>query len=139
LALLIIDIDHFRQLASALGPRRSEDALLAIDARLRGCVTSADTVMHVEKDIFGILLNLPESANVSIHRVCGKLLGTLNQPLRVGGHEIYMSGCVACVISPQHGEDALTLVMRAEVAMHQAKRTGGNAYRIFTEATALAE
>lgn len=121
-ALLLLDIDRFREVNDTVGPRVGDEILQQIAARLRDSVRPQDLVARLGGDSFGVLLDGAGEAESEV--AAQQLLQQLGQPYSAGGHRVRVSGAIG-IACRQAGEDidGTTLVRRAEVAMHHAKRT----------------
>jgi diguanylate cyclase (GGDEF)-like protein/PAS domain S-box-containing protein len=130
LAVLFLDLDHFKHINDSLGHAIGDRLLQAIAKRLLSCVRSSDTVSRQGGDEFIILLsevmNAPD-AGIS----ADKILLALNQPHHIDSHEIHISGSIGIVTYPEDATDAETLMKNADFAMYQAKDSGRDNYQFF--------
>ncbi len=126
-ALLYLDLDDFKPINDTYGHEAGDVALRAIAERLRDCVRESDTVARLGGDEFVLLVNdaYDEAAAVT---VAEKALAALMRPLPIDGCTHRVSGSFGIVLYPRHGEDADTLISRADAAMYGAKRLGKNRY-----------
>ncbi len=130
LAVLFLDLDHFKHINDSLGHRVGDALLLAVAARLRSVVRGDDTLCRLGGDEF--ILLLPDTAAKGAARVAEKLLEASRQPYQVGHHELTMLPSIGIALCPQDGMDFEALSQCADVAMYHAKLDGRNAYRFFT-------
>lgn len=131
LAVLFIDLDHFKEINDSLGHAIGDRVLLSVAQRLIACVRSSDTVCRRGGDEFVILL--PEVAHAQdAGQTADKALAALAEPHHVDGHDLQVTASIGVGIYPEDGEDAETLMLHADVAMYAAKNEGRNAYRFFT-------
>src|SRR5208283_4957609 len=105
--------------------------LQSIAKRLRENLRDTDTVSRPGGDEFVILLPEIENANHDVARVAEKLLAVLAAPHMVGGREMLVTASIGISIYPDHGQDAEGLVHSADIAMYDAKKSGGGNYRLF--------
>ena len=126
-ALLYLDLDDFKPINDTYGHEAGDIALRSIAERLRDCVRESDTVARLGGDEFVLLVNdaYDEAAAVT---VAEKALAALLRPLPIDGCTHRVSGSFGIVLYPRHGEDADTLISRADAAMYGAKRLGKNRY-----------
>lgn len=125
LAVLWIDIDHFKQINDTLGHRIADGLLRETGCRLRTCVRAADTVARMVGDEFAVLL--PDMGyNSSAMRVAEKVLSRLSAPFQVDGHQLSITASIGISIFPEHGDEPDTLVRNADIAMYSAKQVGRN-------------
>ena len=130
LAVIFLDLDHFKQVNDSLGHRVGDALLVEIARRLRAVVREKDTVSRLGGDEFILLL---PGANVhGAARVAGKLQDASRQHYQIDHHELTMAPSMGIALFPQDGADFDTLTQSADVAMYQAKLDGRNTFRFFT-------
>jgi diguanylate cyclase (GGDEF)-like protein/PAS domain S-box-containing protein len=130
LALLFLDLDHFKHINDSLGHAIGDKLLQSAAKRLLSCVRNSDTVSRQGGDEFVILLSQvmqAEDAGISAE----KILMALNQPHQIGEHAIYVTASIGIVTYPDDAVDAETLLKNADFAMYQAKDSGRNNYQFF--------
>jgi len=129
LSLLYLDLDQFKQVNDTLG-HAVGDSLLQITAdRLASCVQAEDTVCRIGGDEFLVLLNsisIPEEA-VSVAEIIRTALGAVCE---LAGHRLQVSPSIGIAIYPDHSEDYRQLILYADEAMYEAKKSGGNRFRM---------
>jgi diguanylate cyclase (GGDEF)-like protein len=132
-AVLWIDLDRYKQINDALGHRVGDELLREVGRRLKSCLRESDTVARVGGDEFTVLAH--DISNIpSADLVCRKILNALSQPMLCGDHAVAVTGSIGISIFPEHGEDPITLMRHADLAMYIAKRNGGNAHHLFSPA-----
>jgi diguanylate cyclase len=122
-ALLVVDLDDFKEVNDALGHRAGDRLLTAVGQRLRGCVRGADTVARLGGDEFAVIL---EGDVESPGTVAERTLAALHQPFWIDGHIVSVGASVG-VVEPELDELDVTadvLVHRADGAMYLGKRRG---------------
>ena len=123
LAVLYVDIDHFKDLNNSLGPRIGDAVLKAIGPRLRESIGDVALVARVSGDEFGVLASVASGdAALALARASHEAFA---QPLRIDDQVLQTRVSVGVVTHPRDGDDADTLMRRAEVAVQIAKRGGG--------------
>jgi len=123
LAVLYVDIDHFKDLNNSLGPRVGDAVLKAIGPRLRESIGDVALVARVSGDEFGVLASVASGdAALALARASHEAFA---QPLRIDDQVLQTRVSVGVVTHPRDGDDADTLMRRAEVAVQIAKRGGG--------------
>jgi diguanylate cyclase (GGDEF)-like protein/PAS domain S-box-containing protein len=130
LALLFLDLDHFKHINDSLGHAIGDRLLQSVAKRLLDCVRSSDTVSRQGGDEFVILLSQvmhAEDAGISAE----KILSALNQPHHIGEHAIFATASIGIVTYPDDAPDAETLLKNADFAMYHAKDYGRNNYQFF--------
>ena len=121
-ALLVIDLDHFKELNDTLGHEAGDDLLCQIGPRLSGVLRSTDTLARLGGDEFGVVLPAQVDERTAI-TVADKLRSALSKPFSVHDLSLHVGASIGIAIYPQHGTSALDLLRRADVAMYQAKRS----------------
>ncbi|MCX7279224.1 MAG: EAL domain-containing protein [Burkholderiales bacterium] len=131
LAVVFIDLDHFKLINDSLGHDAGDQLLVEIAQRIRACMRASDTVARQSGDEFVLLLN----EHVQAHSVIShlqRLLGQINQPVHLQGRAFQMGASMGVALYPQDGRDAQTLLKHADVAMYAAKERGRNNFQFFT-------
>ncbi|MBC8211777.1 MAG: EAL domain-containing protein [Gammaproteobacteria bacterium] len=132
LALLIIDLDNFKEVNDSLG-HASGDKLLKNTANiLLNNVRQDDTVARQGGDEFLVLLEQIEKPQDAA-LIAEKILHKLAQPLVIEEHEVFVSGSIGISIYPQQGSDVETLIKNADAAMYRAKGLGRNGFQYFSD------
>jgi diguanylate cyclase (GGDEF)-like protein/PAS domain S-box-containing protein len=128
LALIFLDIDHFKLINDTLGHATGDHLLQGVADRLRACLRQGDTVARVGGDEFTVLF--PDVLQVDdAARMAEKILQTFAQPFVIDGQELYVTASIGFAIYPQDGEDPDTLLRNADSAMYRAKELGRNNYQ----------
>lgn len=130
LAVVFLDLDHFKHVNDSLGHRVGDALLVEIAKRLRAVVRDRDTVSRLGGDEF--ILLLPGANAHGAARVATKLQEASRQPYQIGHHELTMAPSMGIALFPNDGSDFETLTQSADVAMYRAKLDGRNTYRFFT-------
>ncbi|MDD5330186.1 MAG: PAS domain S-box protein [Sulfuricella sp.] len=129
LAVMFLDLDHFKEINDSLGHDVGDELLRAVARRLNACVRSADTVSRQGGDEFVIVLaelRQPRDAE----QVADKILKSLSEPIGVREHQLRITTSIGiAVYSSDHPEDAQELMKKADTAMYAAKEAGRNQYR----------
>jgi diguanylate cyclase (GGDEF)-like protein len=129
-AVMIMDLDHFKEINDTLGHHNGDRLLQQAGARLRGLLRDSDTVARLGGDEFGILLpQVPDTATATA--VAMKVLKGLEEPLIVDGLALDVTASIGITICPQHGEDVDVLLRRADVAMYVSK-AAHTGYEVYT-------
>ena len=131
LAIVLIDLDHFKSVNDAIGHIEGDEVLAAVGQRLINCVRVRDTVSRFGGDEFALLLLVPSGQRDAV-AVARKILSTLLEPFRHGGRQLSLTASIGISMFPDDGHDAETLIKHADTAMHRAKNGGRNDFRFFT-------
>lgn len=130
LAVLFLDLDHFKNVNDSLGHRMGDALLVTLAQRLQTLAREQDTVSRLGGDEF--LLLLPDMEAEAAARMATHLLRGLSEPCQLEGHELSTTLSIGISIFPKDGEHFDTLYQRADAAMYRAKRSGRNRYSFFT-------
>ena len=120
-AVLFLDLDRFKQLNDSFGHAFGDNLLRQIGERLRSCCSSNTVKARVGGDEFVIVVPQIVEASDAVE-VARRLLSTVEQPFRVDGKELYISGSIGIALYPYDGEDPDALVRNADVAMYKSKK-----------------
>ena len=120
LALLLLDLDRFKEINDALGHHSGDMLLQEIGARLRNIIRAGDTVARLGGDEFAVLL--PSASESGALRVAQDIQSTLGDRFIISGQPLDVDASIGIVLYPIHATDAQTLLRCAEVAMYEAKR-----------------
>ncbi|GIJ28833.1 hypothetical protein Vqi01_39950 [Micromonospora qiuiae] len=121
-ALVLIDLNHFKEVNDTLGHAAGDQTLVRVAERLRGAARADDLVARLGGDEFAVLLRALPAPAVAAHRA-ETLLATLHEPFDIDGMRISVEASGGIAIAPATG-GVVELLRRADVAMYQAKRTG---------------
>ncbi len=121
-ALVLIDLNHFKEVNDTLGHAAGDQVLVQVAERLRGAAQPTDLVARLGGDEFAVLLRGLPAPAVAAHRA-EALIGTLHEPFDLDGMRISVEASGGIAAAPATGGIA-ELLRRADVAMYQAKRAG---------------
>lgn len=140
LALLLIDLDHFKQINEQHGHAAGDLLLQTVAQRLRGLVRSFDQVARLAGDEFAVLLDHPVDEDLACE-LAGRIVRELPQPVSAGGiggaggiGEGWLKANVSCGIAllPRDAHTPAELMQCADAAMLHAKRQGKDGFQLFT-------
>ncbi|SCG79163.1 diguanylate cyclase/phosphodiesterase [Micromonospora echinaurantiaca] len=121
-ALVLIDLNHFKEVNDTLGHAAGDQVLVQVADRLRGAAQGSDLVARLGGDEFAVLLRGLPAPAVAAHRA-ETLLGALHEPFDLDGMRISVEASGGIAAAPASG-GMPELLRRADVAMYQAKRAG---------------
>ncbi|HJX08129.1 MAG TPA: EAL domain-containing protein [Actinomycetota bacterium] len=131
MAVMLMDLDHFKEVNDTLGHHFGDLLLQEIGPRLSGVLRDNDLMARLGGDEFGIVL--PDLPNEEIAlRIADRVLEELEQPVAVEGLALDVSGSIGIAMFPMHAEDSEALLRRADVAMYVAKENGGG-YEVYQD------
>lgn len=131
LALMFLDLDHFKNINDTLGHDTGDQLLLQVAQRLSASLDSRDTISRQGGDEFAILIR-GHGAAARLATIAQRLINAISHPFIVAGHELRVGASIGISIYPDDGNDIGSLMKNADTAMYQAKAAGGNTYRFFT-------
>jgi diguanylate cyclase (GGDEF)-like protein len=121
-ALLLIDLDRFKEVNDTLGHDQGDALLCEVSERLRGVLRPADVLARLGGDEFAILVrDLPHRGATA--EVTTRVRNALEKPFELCGVSIELEASIGVALAPEHGTDLTTLLRRADVAMYDAKRS----------------
>jgi diguanylate cyclase (GGDEF)-like protein/PAS domain S-box-containing protein len=130
LAVLFLDLDHFKQINDTLGHAAGDLLLQAVAQRLKGCVRESDTVARIGGDEFNVLMpDLIQTNDVGT--VVGKIVGVFESPFLLDNVEVSATTSIGVSMFPDDGDSCEELVQKADSAMYLAKQQSGNAYQFY--------
>ena len=132
-ALLVLDVDGFKEVNDTLGHGIGDKLLQAAAQRLLHCVRDSDTVARVGGDEFAIIVGDVTDVH-NVERVVHAVLQSLAEPFRIDVEEVYVSASMGITFFPDDGVDGAVLLKNADQAMYAAKGKGRNRFRFFTPA-----
>ncbi len=130
LALMFLDLDHFKDINDTLGHSIGDALLIELANRLRLVLRSEDTVTRLGGDEFILLLpgvDAPGAASVA-----QKLLDAIAQSYRIEHYDLILTASIGIAVYPGDGEDLEALSKSADIAMYRSKQEGRQCYRFFT-------
>ena len=120
-ALVVADLDNFKDINDTFGHERGDEVLREVATRLRGELRPTDMVARLGGDEFAILLSQADE-HLAVN-LAERLLQSFSRPLEIGGVSIDLSASLGIAMYPAHGIDSLALLRKADIAMYASKRT----------------
>jgi diguanylate cyclase (GGDEF)-like protein/PAS domain S-box-containing protein len=131
LAVMILDLDYFKDINDTLGHHIGDRLLQAVGSRLTELLRKGDTVARMGGDEFLILL--PEINNVGVTTtIAQKIVDSFQTPLIIDEHRLHITTSIGIAIYPDVSDDVETLIKHSDIAMYRAKGSGRNNYQLFT-------
>ncbi len=129
-AVMVIDLDRFKQVNDALGHRAGDAVLREAAHRIEGCVRKADTLARHGGDEFVVVIpDLHQDGDCQV--VAEKILRALEPPFRVDGREFSIGASIGVSLYPADAGDGEGVLRNADAAMYRAKQLGRNNYRFY--------
>ena len=126
MALLLLDLDDFKEVNDALGHHAGDRLLVAFAERLRRELRECDTIARLGGDEFALLLTTNADVEGAA-KVAERVLEVIDEPFDVEGLALQARTSIGIAVFPDHAEDAESLSARADVAMYLAKGAGKGA------------
>jgi diguanylate cyclase (GGDEF)-like protein/PAS domain S-box-containing protein len=126
IALLLMDLDQFKEVNDALGHDQGDKLLIEVSRRLQRVVREADTIARLGGDEFAVLLTDQADEGTAMV-VAHRIRAALDEPFQLDGITLQTNASIGIAIAPEHGDDAETLAQHADIAMYLAKRIGAGA------------
>jgi len=133
LVVMFLDLDRFKFVNDTLGHSLGDDMLRVIAERIRSVLREGDTIARMGGDEFTVLLSDLNQADDAA-KIARKLLEAVAVPVRVEGHELYVTTSIGIALHPGDGDTAELLLKNADSAMYRAKELGRNGYQLCTPA-----
>jgi len=131
-ALLMMDLDRFKEVNDSLGHAAGDALLAEIGRRLQSVGRKSDSFARLGGDEFaGLLVGTSSAAGAAI--CAEKIVAAVNEPFTIDGHVVAVGISIGCSLLPLHGTDGQKALAKADQAMYHAKR-GNRGYEIFSEA-----
>ncbi len=130
-ALMFIDLDHFKPINDTLGHIVGDWLLKQVAIRMRNCVRESDTVARVGGDEFVVLLRSIENTEDAV-LVAEKIRCALNRPFDLAQQSLRISCSIGMAMYPEHAEKENELLDYADIAMYQAKQQGRDNVQVYT-------
>ncbi len=132
LALLFIDLDHFKEVNDTLGHDSGDRLLIEAARRIRECVRESDTVARFGGDEFTVLLPELNADTAHLERILQDVLNTLARAFHLGEEQVFVSASIGITMYPQDATEVESLFKNADQALYAAKGAGRNRFSFFT-------
>jgi diguanylate cyclase (GGDEF)-like protein len=129
-AVIWVDLDKYKQINDTLGHRVGDEVLCEVARRLQGCLRKSDSVARVGGDEFTVLAG-DLTGQDDAERVAATILSAFASPFELTSHHTILTASLGISMFPDHGEDPITLLRNADMAMYSAKQAGGGTFRMF--------
>ena len=130
LALLFLDLDHFKDVNDTLGHSAGDALLVEFAKRLRACIQPSDLLGRLSGDEFVLVLPDCDPARASL--VASHLTEAMASPLWIDNRQVPISASIGISIYPDNAADIDTLIQQADAAMYKAKQAGRSTHRFFS-------
>ncbi|RJK93429.1 putative bifunctional diguanylate cyclase/phosphodiesterase [Vallicoccus soli] len=121
LAVLVLDLQAFKDVNDTLGRAAGDALLVEVAHRVRESAPDPEAVARLSSDEIGLFTGVPDLE--AAQAAAARMQAQLGTPVRIAGVEVEVGAVVGIAVHPDHGDDATTLLQRADAAMYAAKRT----------------
>ncbi len=129
-ALLAIDIDHFKVINDTYGHQAGDALLNLVAKRIQKTIRGDDWAARLGGDEFVVVTrNIPNPVDACF--MAARLVNALSRPYQIGGIELHCTASVGIACAPLHAESSQTLLKCADLALYEAKGDGRSCYRLF--------
>jgi diguanylate cyclase (GGDEF)-like protein len=122
-AVLLVDLDKFREINQTLGREKGDALLQAVARRLRGAMRDSDTVARLGGNSFGVL-PAGDTEVEAAATIAWKVREVFDHPFLIAGDPVEAPASIGIALFPQHGRTTSVLLRRADLAMHHARWSG---------------
>ncbi|MBR0741279.1 EAL domain-containing protein [Bradyrhizobium liaoningense] len=130
LAVLCLDLDHFKDINDSLGHPIGDALLKEVGRRLKATVAEHDTVARLGGDEFAVV-QIGRSEETAARSLAGRLVEVVSAPYEIDDHQIVIGVSIGISLSPQDGNNPDELLKNADLALYRAKADGRGTYRFF--------
>lgn len=131
-AVLFMDLDNFKTVNDMLGHEVGDNLLKNVSTIIQEVLRDYDIIARVGGDEFVIVLNYYQS-NFELTHVINRILDRISEVHMVDSHPVKVSASIGIVCFPKDGDNISTLMKNADIAMYEAKNSGKNRFKFFTE------
>jgi len=132
IAVLFIDLDHFKEINDSLGHLVGDQVLIHVANMIQTNFREIDTISRLGGDEFSLIIDSLEGIE-SVSTIAQKLVALLQHPICIDKRELYVTCSIGISIYPNDGELPENLLRNADSAMYKAKSEGRNSYQFYTE------
>lgn len=130
-AVIFVDLDDFKRVNDSLGHEAGDRLLEEVAHRLRGVLRKEDVAARLGGDEFTMLLNNLANSDVAA-KISERCINALSRPCTLEGNEVVVTPSIGIALYPNDGDSISDLLRHADMAMYEAKQSGKNKYRFFS-------
>jgi diguanylate cyclase (GGDEF)-like protein/PAS domain S-box-containing protein len=130
-ALMMIDLDHFKNVNDSLGHVAGDELLRQVADRLRSALRESDTLARVGGDEF-VLLAEDVASPHGVSAIARKIVDTIAEPFDISGSRLYINTSVGVTLYPRDAGEPALLLRNADLALYRAKREGRGQYQFYS-------
>jgi len=132
LAVILLDIDDFKNINESLGYAVGDLVLQHVAARIKDCLRAQDVIARMGGDKFILLISDVEKPD-DVLMLASRVMEKLNEAFTVHDHRIFLKVSLGISYFPEHGKNSQTLLQKAEMALYKAKELGKSRIFVFCE------
>lgn len=129
-AILFLDLDHFKEVNDSLGHHVGDLLLKEVAARMRTCIRATDLLCRQGGDEFMLLIDVTDAQANAAH-VAQKLIEAIGHPFELAGSSIHVTPSIGIALCPDNGRENALLLQKADRAMYYAKKHGRNHFEFY--------
>ena len=129
-AVLYLDLDHFKQVNDTLGHPAGDTVINEFAARLCRLIRASDTLARIGGDEFTILISDLKSDD-HLEALSNRIIDTVRQPFDIDGNQVFIGVSIGIAVAPRDGESRTELCRKADIALYHAKSSGRSRFAIF--------
>ncbi|MBK1672151.1 hypothetical protein CKO35_02315 [Ectothiorhodospira shaposhnikovii] len=127
-AVLQLDLDEFKHINDSLGHSEGDQILTEVANRLEAVLQKDETLARMGGDEFAILVEDSSNSRTRPEIVAESVLQALQDPIKLGGQDIFITASIGIATYPHDGQDVEQLLQHSDAATYRAKHSGGNSY-----------
>jgi diguanylate cyclase (GGDEF)-like protein len=131
LAVLCLDLDHFKDINDSLGHPVGDALLKEVARRLGECITDHDTVARLGGDEFAIVQFCTDCEPSAVALLASHVVEKVSEPYEIAGHQLVIGVSIGISLAPEDGKNPDELLKKADLALYRAKEDGRGTYRFF--------
>jgi diguanylate cyclase (GGDEF)-like protein/PAS domain S-box-containing protein len=131
LAIMYLDLDRFKYTNDTLGYRVGDELLKAISTRLQIVLGDEHQLYRIGGDEFGIISPDCKTINMIIG-VANQIISSMEEQFDIDSYRLFMTASIGISLFPTDGEDSISLIKNADVALHNAEREGKNTFKVYS-------
>jgi diguanylate cyclase (GGDEF)-like protein len=133
IALFMIDMDHFKRINDTLGHRVGDEVIKEVGRRIALVIRDGDVAARFGGDEFVLIARLDRKTPGSAHMIARRLQDSMKSPIVIDEHVLPLSLSIGTAICPTHGQDAVTLMRHADIALYESKGGGRARISVYSE------
>ncbi|WP_249165429.1 PAS-domain containing protein [Bradyrhizobium sp. AUGA SZCCT0431] len=130
-SVLMLDLDRFKNVNDTLGHPAGDQLLIEVAQRLKSSLRDTDVVARLGGDEFAIIQEHESDQREAAIALALRIIGLIEQPFDLNGSKVGVGTSIGIAFAPEHGDDAASLLQKADMALYAAKSGGRNDFRVF--------